>query len=224
MDNIYHKNCYQKGFSRTMKRSNLNFQVFANFRSPSASSDLAATLFLGLCLALFSTLTFGCKSLQTIIGVQCEKLDWHEIGRADGAVGAPAEKIKEHSKSCQALLSEDQLALYENGYNVGLNQFCTSTRGFEAGKTNQAYYNVCPWSLEPKFLSGYNFGKKVHTLLQENRAVDQQVTSILSQIDPAQRVNREAETQTRIRELNSRKSSNNAEINRIEQNFTSTLL
>ncbi len=99
----------------------------------------------------------------------CQELDWYEMGRRDGSRG-----LADNSQRAVKVLCEDtdqslSEALYQNGFDSGIAQFCTYPVAFEQGRRNQqSSSTTCPLFLRDEFVRGYNNGQKF-TALQKNQ-------------------------------------------------------
>jgi len=64
--------------------------------------------------------------------------DWYQIGYQDGVIG--------HSQRSYKVLSElgdVQESDYENGYSVGINEYCNPDFAYQIGVNGQYYEGVC---------------------------------------------------------------------------------
>jgi hypothetical protein len=86
---------------------------------------------------------------------------WESIGYQDGSRGYDAGRIANHS---EAFAIKPGRALYDEGRARGLEIFCTGRNGVRMGRQGASYNGVCPRSLEPTFLQGYDFGRSMHDI------------------------------------------------------------
>ncbi len=102
---------------------------------------------------------------QTLSKEECVAADWLVIGETDGAAGhAPQDRFARHAKACaKAGITPNQTA-WNQGYQTGLVRYCTPANGLRVGEAGSGYANVCPLDKSPRFLSGYNLGKRAHGL------------------------------------------------------------
>ena len=100
----------------------------------------------------------GCATLRKN---ECLNADWFTIGYEDGAHGYPASRIGNHREACANHGVSPDFARYEQGRLAGLREYCTPQRGYGLGASGKQYTYVCPDSLEPDFLEGYQQGKNV---------------------------------------------------------------
>lgn len=101
----------------------------------------------------------GCATLGKN---ECLNADWLTIGYEDGARGYPASRIGSHREACAKHGVTPDFERYEHGRMEGLGEFCTPQKGYGLGAAGKRYGYVCPKSLEPAFLDGYQQGKIVY--------------------------------------------------------------
>ncbi|RYZ80335.1 MAG: DUF2799 domain-containing protein, partial [Proteobacteria bacterium] len=129
----------------------------------------------------------ACSSLPVSVPVlskkptqpSCANIDWFEVGRADGAMGSPAEKSADYHLRCDATPHPFSQELYANGRNAGIVEFCTNTAGFEAGRNGSAYEGVCPDFLEKGFLESFRIGQKVRELESDNTDLQDRIDGLV---------------------------------------------
>lgn len=112
-----------------------------------------------LFVLVFSLGLTGCATMDKS---ECLNADWHMIGMEDGSRGYPLTQIGKHRKACSDYNITPVLRDYEDGYAVGIGQYCTENNGFRLGKSGGSYNGVCPPEVEAGFLIGYDAGKRLH--------------------------------------------------------------
>src|SRR5262249_3542610 len=129
---------------------------------------------------------FGCQSKPVADGgrISCSNSDWFEIGRRDGAAGAPLERQQGYSESCGQNFDDVNENAYRNGRERGLVEYCTETNAFELGRMRVNYYNVCPSALEEKFQAAYSKGEYARTIEMENQRISKRIDQLNQQLDP----------------------------------------
>lgn len=105
-----------------------------------------------LLAALFAT---GCASLKS---VDCASADWYSVGLTDGANGMQATRAADHRAACDASPNQFDTGGYQLGHETGLERYCTTESGLDAGLAGRAYRGVCDADTEQRFLSGYVLG------------------------------------------------------------------
>lgn len=110
--------------------------------------------------------------------------DWYASGFTDGEQhGSPADatsRIEEHAAQCGAPRDVDRAA-YEQGFELGLREFCTPARGFAYARSGQTYAGWCPEDLADGFAQGYADGLRVHDVehvLSEARFAERRLREI----------------------------------------------
>jgi len=134
-----------------------------------------------LTIPLLMLLLSGCGSTPVAVVSKCQSADWYEIGRQDGAQGEPAEKLETRRDECQNYYTEKAEALYLNGRERGLVEYCTSENGLALGRRAELYYYVCPYNLEAGFIGAYKRGKRILALERANQDLDRKIAEMTAQ-------------------------------------------
>ncbi len=138
-----------------------------------------------LSIGLFVGLAFlaGCATLSKS---QCQTGDWQQIGFNDGALGQTSSLFADHQKACSEHGISIDRAQYMQGYNRGLQQYCTPSKAAEVGIAGRTYRNVCQGARGDSFLRVYNAAKDVYDVDQEIERLQEQIEQITKKIaDPA---------------------------------------
>ena len=142
------------------------------------TKSLAFPLVVALIVGLSILFLFGCAN-QTVASGPCQELDWYELGRADGAKGLVAGSPRTVKPICPQTSVAQSEALYENGYNSTISNFCTYHQGFAAGLTNeQKNVNRCPNLLRKFYLKGFASGRRYAQLQQSKRLISTRIRSL----------------------------------------------
>ena len=104
----------------------------------------------------------GCASMSKD---ECLAVDWRTVGYEDGVEGYPGDHIAQHRKACAKYGVRADLALYQEGRNQGLLEFCQPINGYNLGVRGAAYRGVCPVQSESAFLSAYNAGHDLYVMV-----------------------------------------------------------
>lgn len=132
----------------------------ASFKSPMA--------FLVVALAFLS----GCAVMSQ---QDCLHADWYELGYRDGSTGQSRDRLQQRQQACvEHGITSDKSAYYD-GYEAGLDQFCTAASGYQRGREGYRYNNICPPLLEGDFLTGYQRGHEVYQTRQQMDEQDRQL-------------------------------------------------
>lgn len=123
----------------------------------------------------------GCASTND--RTACDQKDWYELGRRDGSQGLPIDQIHQLRRDCGAKGRASWEAVYTNGRNAGLVEYCDPENAFEMGKMGISYMNVCPATIEPEFLRSYRRGQMARDLEVEIKTIDKQIQSVSQKIE-----------------------------------------
>ena len=148
----------------------------------------------------------------------CRNLDWFEVGRNDGAMGAKADKVSDYVKRCEKTPYPFDQELYTGGRNAGLVEFCNSTLGFENGRAGTPYENVCPFNLEKSYLDAYHTGQRVRELELENVDLQARIENLNRLLNPNQTG---SSVRAQIDQLELRRTSNGNTIDTLESSADS---
>lgn len=129
---------------------------------------------LALLLAVALIVT-GCASLSK---EECLAADWYTIGVEDGANGYAISRIGAHRKACAEVGVQPDMARYNQGRDMGLQQFCTRERGYREGERGRSYSGVCPPNLEPMFMQGYLAGQEKYKIKQDIRRLESDLAQV----------------------------------------------
>jgi hypothetical protein len=124
----------------------------------------------------------GCSTEPSPDQLSCQNSDWYEIGRRDGASGAPLDRLKGYRRDCGAQWTEQTENIYRNGRNAGLVEYCTDRNGFELGRMRLTYNDVCPSTVEDEFLQSYKKGEKARSLETENQRLTDRIEQLARQL------------------------------------------
>jgi hypothetical protein len=118
---------------------------------------------------------------------ECLTADWESIGYQDGSSGYPTGRIGDHIEACAEYGINPDRELFEAGRVRGLELFCTERNGLRVGRQGSSYNGVCPVTLEPAFVQGFELGRDLHEIdmhMQELQSRIQQVQAELRRRDP----------------------------------------
>lgn len=123
----------------------------------------------------------GCSSTPVAVVSKCQSADWYEIGRQDGAQGEPAERLEARRQECRNHYTEKAEAIYLNGRERGLVEYCTPENGLALGRRGELYYYVCPYNLEAGFTTAFKRGKRILALERANMDLDRKIADLTTQ-------------------------------------------
>jgi Protein of unknown function (DUF2799) len=103
----------------------------------------------------------GCSSMSKN---ECLTVDWRTVGYEDGVDGYPGDRIAQHRKACAKYGVSTDLALYQQGREQGLREYCQPANGYRIGVRGGSYVGVCPTQLEPAFVAAFDSGHQLYVL------------------------------------------------------------
>jgi len=115
----------------------------------------------GAFVAAFALILSGCASMSAD---ECLTADWYGIGYEDGSRGYTADQLGNRRQACAKHGVTPDFAVYQDGREEGLKEFCQPQRGFNLGASGGRYSGVCPAHLEPNFLDAFRTGSQLHAL------------------------------------------------------------
>ena len=151
-------------------------------------------------IVLLTVALVGCASLTK---EDCLDGNWKQVGYIDAAYGFTNARFAEHVKACNRYDIAPDRAQYDAGYAEGLVRYCQPARGFQSGRNNVTYRDICPQTMEPDFLRGYRLGRNLY---QIERQIDE-VTSAQSSVTDDQWALRDIEDKDERRKVRSRLDS-----------------
>jgi hypothetical protein len=164
-------------------------------------SLLAGTLFISI----------SCVSGSTDRAT-CEQQDWYELGRRDGAEGIPAARLADRQKQCSKSFNPRWEAMYANGRNAGLVDYCDGRNAYELGKSEVPYFSVCPSTVEQKFLAAYHRGQDSRNIELQNQMLDNEINDLTQRIIDSKSDVEVHDLQGQLTELRSRRVQNEREL------------
>ena len=162
-------------------------------------------------LGLGTFTLLACASKTTDVA-PCDQVDWYEIGRRDGAQGAPSERWAEQQKKCSTNISADWETMYANGRNAGLVEYCEPKNAYELGRTKLPYFYVCPSTVEPQFLKAYRKGQASHDLELANQKLDAQISDLNQKLIQSTSTSEQEELKQQLNELKTRRAQNERQL------------
>ncbi len=120
----------------------------------------------------------GLSSCATLNESECRTADWFQLGTREGADGYPRTRIDEHRKACSEFGMAADDAVWIEGYEAGLLDYCTVDNGYKVGRGGGYYSRVCPAQLEADFVAAYDLGKETYDVEREIADLDRRVQSL----------------------------------------------
>ena len=134
----------------------------------------------------------GCASLSK---EQCLAGSWSQIGQSDGRQGYKLTSLDAHFKACAEHGIRPNPQEYKQGYNKGINIYCSPTNGRHVGEAGRSYHYVCPADKEAAFLRQYRYGKELY---EAQKKIDS-ARSDLKEKEEQLRVEKNSDIRTSLR-------------------------
>lgn len=112
------------------------------------------------CLLLALVLSACTTLAPEQVAQECAATDWQRYGVNDGKLGLPTNARSDRFADCRTVGQPADLVAYQAGRSEGLLDYCTAERGYQIGYSGRRYQSVCPPTLEPDFLQGYERGRE----------------------------------------------------------------
>jgi len=116
-----------------------------------------AVIFLSLGTILFLA---GCATMDQ---GQCLAADWYDVGAKDGQNGRPQTGVSDYASDCAEYGVTVDVQSYRDGWDIGIESYCTASNGYRVGTNGMHYANSCPPNLKDKFYVAYLLGDAVAT-------------------------------------------------------------
>jgi len=125
-------------------------------------------------LSALMLLLSGCAGMSQ---KECTAADWRTVGYEDGVNGYAGGRIAQYRTACAKYGVTPDLARYQSGREQGLREFCRASNGYRIGAAGGSYGGVCPDDLEAPFLSAFNAGHELYTLVARVSNTDAQLNA-----------------------------------------------
>lgn len=133
-----------------------------------------------LMLPLFVLLSSCAKMMNEN---ECLVADWRTIGFQDGSAGLTEQQLAKRGEACAEFGVAPDMDQYLLGRDQGLRSFCIPRRGFDLGRGNVRYNNVCPSDIEGVFLSAYQDGRGLRSRENHVADLDRAVQNIITELN-----------------------------------------
>lgn len=109
------------------------------------------------CLAAAALLA-GCAAMSE---EECRSANWYDRGVRDAQSGHGRGYLGDIREACAKAGVQPNAALYLQGWEQGIQRFCTPENGARWGRQGHYYGNTCPAPLDGPFSDAYRAGKRV---------------------------------------------------------------
>jgi len=136
---------------------------------------------LNLSLLLIATAVLS--ACATMNQNECLYADWQETGYNDGIAGETRDHLSRRAEDCARHDVTPDREAYLEGYEHGIEDFCTTENGYEKGRRGYNYRGICPSHMEGLFLLGYQEGRVVYELEQNLAQYENAIAERARQLD-----------------------------------------
>ena len=91
---------------------------------------------------------------------ECQTADWRDQGMKDALNGHDRSRLADVRGACAKVGVVPNEALYFDGWNRGIRQFCTPDNGARWGRQGRIYSGSCPAELGTAFSDRYRDGRR----------------------------------------------------------------
>jgi hypothetical protein len=142
-------------------------------------SNLKKTLIFSILAAEIGLSLLGCSHASVVAKEGCQELDWYEIGRRDGSRGLATQNQRTVKVVCEDSDPSLNEALYQNGFDSGVAQFCTASIAFEQGRQHQPNAaSSCPLFFREEFSKNYERGAQFANLQQTQKEIARKIENL----------------------------------------------
>ena len=110
-----------------------------------------------LCCLFAAVLLSGCAAMSE---KECQTADWRDQGMKDALNGHDRTRLVDVREACAKAGVAPNEALYLDGWNRGIRQFCTPDNGARWGRQGRSYSGSCPAELGTAFSDRYRDGRR----------------------------------------------------------------
>lgn len=153
-----------------------------------------------LFVTLLLTLVAGCASMSDS---QCRVADWGRVGLSDGARGEPEHRLASYTEDCGKIGVVPNAQAYRQGWDVGIQRYCTPANGWQAGLAGQGYKaQSCSGQAQGLAFSQYlQAGLQLHhTQLQINNNL-QEITRLQKKLESPGTDDDKRKTRRRLQDI-----------------------
>ncbi len=149
-----------------------------------------------VCMGLLS----GCAMSKK----DCQMNDWYKQGLDDAKGGKALSSGEQHRQFCLTKHQVNvELTSYQQGWQAGMQQYCSYSNGFEHGTKGYTNYNenICSAELKPQALRGYNYGMCRYNAGVEVRKLEDDIEDSNQKIENMDARSKEATKDTKKDDL-----------------------
>lgn len=131
----------------------------------------------------FALAALSITACSTFSKKECESMDWYQSGFTSARQGdTVGDGLAYYQRKCT---DEHGIAVngqrFQEGYDKGLQYFCTEGEARLFGQTGKQYRGTCPKDKESAFTKNYDSGRMDY-LIQRVKNLEQEISNLESQI------------------------------------------
>ena len=134
----------------------------------SGGRRVARAALVGVVLVLLG----GCAAMSE---QECLSTDWYERGVADGRAGYPPGRIDSYREACAQVQIRPDIAQWEQGREVGLEEYCQLPEAVQRGLDRYSYARVCS---DPNYERLYTAAKALGDARHQIESIDSSISSL----------------------------------------------
>ena len=115
----------------------------------------------------------GCSTLNE---QECRAADWYRLGVDNGLRGELASLLEEHKDACKRYGILPDRALYLEGRDAGLLEYCRPDNAFRMGLNGEKYKGACPLDVDVEFRRYNTAALEVHQSRKRVEDLDGQIS------------------------------------------------
>ncbi len=155
----------------------------------------------------------GCAAMSE---KECQTADWRDQGMKDALNGYDRARLVDVREACAKVGVLPSEALYFDGWNQGIRQFCTPDNGARWGRQGRTYSGSCPAELGTGFSDRYREGRLVWAAEQTLQRLQGEQQDRQRALEKAKDDTSRAQLRDQLRSLDRRLSNARDELDRAE--------
>jgi hypothetical protein len=164
------------------------------------------------CLFAAALIT-GCAAMSE---KECQTADWRDQGMKDALNGHDRSRLVDVRKACAKAGVVPSEALYFDGWNWGIRQFCTPDNGARWGRQGHIYSGSCPAELGTGFSDRYREGRRAWDAEQTAQRLQSEQQNKQRALEEAKDDTSRRQLRDQLRSLDRRLADARDDLNRAE--------
>lgn len=155
----------------------------------------------------------GCAAMSE---KECQTADWRDQGMKDALAGHDRSRLADVREACAKAGVMPNEALYLDGWNQGIRQFCTPDNGARWGRQGRSYSGSCPAELDAAFSDRYRQGRRAWEAEQAVKRLQSEQQDKQRALEKAKDDTSRGQLRDQLRSMDRRLSDARDELNRAE--------